>query len=83
MARARFKKSEFLRKNKQSFLFNDLEKDALDKFCKKYNIKNKSKFMREIIITNILQQFDQDYPSLFEEFENRKPKVYEQGVLAF
>ena len=83
MARAKFKKAELLRKNKESFLFNDLEKDALDKFCTKYNIKNKSKFMREAIITNILKQFDQDYPSLFEEFEKKKTPKYEQGVLAF
>ncbi len=83
MARAKFKKAELLRKNKESFLFNDLEKDALDKFCKKYNIKNKSKFMREAIITNILKQFDQDYPSLFEEFEKKRTPKYEQGVLAF
>ena len=83
MARAKFKKTQFLRKNKESFLFNDLEKDALDKFCTKYNIQNKSKFMREAIITNILKQFDQDYPSLFEEFEKKKTPKYEQGVFAF
>ncbi len=83
MARAKFKKTELLRKNKTSFLFNDLEKEALDKFCKKYNIKNKSKFMREAIITNILKQFDEDYPSLFEEFEKKSTPKYEQGVLAF
>ncbi len=83
MARAKFKKAEFLRKNKQSFLFNDLEKGALDNYCKKYNIKNKSKFLRELIITNILTQFDKDYPSLFEEFEKKKVPNYQQGVLAF
>lgn len=83
MARAKFIKNELLRKNKQSFLFNDLEKDALDNYCKKYNIKNKSKFIREVIITNILKQFDKDYPSLFEEFEKKKTPKYEQGVLAF
>lgn len=77
------KKKKLLRKNKTSFLFNDLEKEALDKFCKKYNIKNKSKFMREAIITNILKQFDQDYPSLFEEFEEKQAPKYKQGVLAF
>ena len=83
MARAKFKKNEMLRKNKQSFCFNDLEKDALDNYCKKYNIRNKSKFIREAVITNILKQFDQDYPSLFEEFEKKKTPRYEQGVLAF
>ena len=81
MARVKFKK-KLLRKNRQSFLFNDLEKDALDNYCKKYNIKNKSKFIRETIITNILQQFDNDYPRLFNEFEKKKTTKYKQGVLA-
>ena len=83
MARAKYKKEALLRKNKQSFLFNDLEKDALEKYCRKYNITNKSKFIREVLITSILQQFDKDYPSLFEEFEKKQQPKYEQGVLAF
>jgi len=83
MARAKYKKKALLRKNKQSFMFNDLEKDALEKYCRKYNITNKSKFIREVLITNILQQFDKDYPSLFEEFEKKQRPKYEQGVLAF
>ncbi len=81
MARGKIKKDEFIRKNRQTFMFNDLEKDALDKFCKKYNIKNKSKFIREVVITNILEQFDRDYPTLFEEFERKHRPI--QKVIVF
>ncbi len=81
MARGKIKKDEFIRKNRQTFMFNDLEKDALDKFCKKYNIKNKSKFIREVVITNILEQFDRDYPKLFEEFERKHRPI--QKVIVF
>ena len=54
------------------FLFNKLELEAFEKYCKKYKIKNKSKFIRETVITEILGQFDRDYPSLFdnEDSEN-------------
>jgi len=81
MARGKVKKNEFIRKNRQTFILNDLEKDAFDKFCKKYNIKNKSKFIREVVITNILEQFDKDYPTLFDEFDRKhRPR---QTVIVF
>lgn len=82
MARAKFKDSKLLRKHKMNFLFNEMEKKALESYCKKYNIDNRSKFMREAIVTTILQQFDKDYPSLFEHLEKKKQPQYEQGVLA-
>ena len=43
--------------------------NALNAFCEKYKITNRSKFMREAIITTILKKFDEDYPSLFNDGE--------------
>lgn len=54
------------RKNEIKFLFNDLELEAFNKYCAKYKIENKSKFIRETVMTEVLQQFDRDYPSLFD-----------------
>ena len=54
------------RTNKTSILFNNREQEAINLFCEKYKIRNKSKFMREAIMTEILKQFDEDYPTLFE-----------------
>lgn len=64
------RKEKLKRKHPMRFLFNDLELEAFEKYCKKYKIKNKSKFIRETIITEILGQFDRDYPSLFDNEEN-------------
>jgi hypothetical protein len=59
-------KEQLKRKHKQSLALNDYENEALSKYCKKYKIKNRAKFMREAIITAVLKQFDKDYPTLFE-----------------
>lgn len=43
------------------------ESKAIDHFCNKFRIKNRSKFMREAIITEVLRKFDANYPTLFED----------------
>jgi len=65
------RKNKLKRKHTVQFLFNDFELEAFEKYCKKYKIKNKSKFIRETIITEVLGQFDRDYPSLFDNDETR------------
>ena len=59
--------------NRTSILFNSREQEAINLYCEKYQIRNKSKFMREAIMTEILKRFDEDYPTLFE-FE--KPNLF-------
>lgn len=60
------KKDEKLRRtNRASLLFNNREQEAINHYCEKYKIRNKSKFMREAILTEILKRFDEDYPTLF------------------
>ena len=68
------KKDEKLRRtNRSAIRFNNREQEAINLFCEKYKIRNKSKFMREAIMTEILKRFDEDYPTLFE-FE--KPNLF-------
>ena len=69
----RSKEKDLLRKNQQSLLFNNREMKAIEAYCAKYKVSNKSKFMRETILTEILKKFDEDYPSLFD-FE--KPNLF-------
>ena len=57
--------ADLLRINKKSILFNNKEIKAIESYCRKYRISNRSKFMREAIITSILKKFDDDYPTLF------------------
>ena len=52
-----------------AFSFNELELQVFEKYCKKYKVKNKSKFFREAVIASILKKFDDDYPTLFSESE--------------
>jgi hypothetical protein len=55
-----------LRRNRHAILFNNRELHAIEAYCKKYKVDNKTKFMRETIITEVLKKFDSDYPTLFE-----------------
>jgi hypothetical protein len=68
------KKDEKLkRSHRTAILFNNREREAINLYCDKYKISNRSKFMREAIMTEILKRFDEDYPTLFE-FE--KPNLF-------
>jgi hypothetical protein len=51
-----------MRINRHELLFNNREKRVIDEYCRKHKIDNKSRFMRESIMSVILQ----DYPTLFE-----------------
>lgn len=64
-----------LRRKRQTIMFNNREMRAIEAYCKKYKVENKSKFMRETIIVEILNQFDRDYPVLFE---TEKPNLFFQ-----
>lgn len=77
MKKRKAEKDESLKRiYRKSILFNKREIQAIDHYCKKYKIKNKSKFMREMIISSILKKFDEDYPSLFE----KKPTLFNQKL---
>lgn len=55
-----------MRRNAHTLRLNNREYQAIEAYCKKYKVENKSKFMRETIITEVLKRFDNDYPTLFE-----------------
>jgi hypothetical protein len=48
-------------------MLNHRELRALNVYCDRYRIKNKSEFLREAIIKTILRRFDEEHPSLWEE----------------
>lgn len=60
--------------HKQSFMLNELEMKAINRYCKKYKVSNRSRFMRETIFTAILKKFEDDHPTLFEVDE--KPNLF-------
>ncbi len=55
-----------LRKNRHVFTLNDLEQRALSRYFKKYKIENKSKFIREVLMREVIMRLEKDSPTLFE-----------------
>jgi hypothetical protein len=60
------------RKHKHQILLNDYEIDALNKYCEKHKILNKSKVIREALFSKVIKNFEDDYPTLFEEVELKR-----------
>jgi len=65
------RKSAMVRKNIVSISLNDHELKALEKYCTKYKISNRTRFIRESLMKVILTRMSEDYPTLFEEKEMR------------
>jgi hypothetical protein len=55
-----------LRTHRQIFTLNDEENRALDRYIAKYNVQNKSKFIRETLMIAIIRRFEEDHPTLFD-----------------
>jgi hypothetical protein len=50
---------------------------ALGIYCNRYRVKNKSEFLRETIMKAILNRFEKEHPTLWEENE---PTLFNQNV---
>ena len=66
------KKQNPVRKERYSFLVNSDERQTIENYLRKYKIRNRSRWMRETLITFIIKNLDQDYPTLFNEQEMRR-----------
>lgn len=58
-------REKLVRKHKITFMLNDKEMEAIEKYLSRYRIKNKSRFYRETIVRHILKQMEKDTPELF------------------
>lgn len=54
------------RTNRVSILLNDSELRALDRYCEKYGVRNRSRFVRETLMRSVLKRFEKDTPTLFD-----------------
>lgn len=59
-------KRDSLRVHKHLFTLNDAEEKVLNRFLEKYKISNKSRYIRETLMKDILRKFEQDSPTLFD-----------------
>lgn len=55
-----------LRKHRHIFTLNDLENKALNRYLSMYSVKNKSKFIRETLMVEIIRRLEKDQPTLFD-----------------
>ncbi|MBO5849876.1 MAG: hypothetical protein J6S20_04345 [Paludibacteraceae bacterium] len=53
------------RTHRMTFLLNDEEKKAFDRYVRKYRIKNQSRFLRELVMISVIRQLEEDHPTLF------------------
>jgi len=54
------------RENRVSILLNDSEMRALNRFCDKYGVQNRSRLIRETLMRAILKKIERDQPTLFD-----------------
>jgi len=67
------KKNVTITRDKQvNFSLSSEEYGLICSYMKKYKISNKSRWLRETVISHILKNLDQDYPTLFDENEMRR-----------
>ena len=66
------KKQTPVRNERYSFLVNPDERQTIENYLRKYKIRNRSRWMRETLMTFIIKNLDQDYPTLFNEQEMRR-----------
>ena len=59
------RQSRLVRRYRKTILFNEKECSLINQFCEKYSVRNKSAFIRNIVISHILEQLDNNYPRLF------------------
>jgi hypothetical protein len=71
MKRRKAKEMSLRRENPQTIRFNTRELSAINQYCEKFKIRNKAKFMREAIISEVLRKFDENYPTLWDEQQMR------------
>lgn len=56
----------FPRTQRLSILLNEKEEKMLDRYCERYGVQNRSRFVRETLMRAILKQMDRDNPTLFD-----------------
>ena len=64
-------KPVMLREKTITFSLNEPEYLAIQKYCSKYKIKNRARFLRESVMKVVLYRLSEDYPTLFGENEMR------------
>jgi hypothetical protein len=69
-------KDEKLRRTGRiTIMLNAREMRALNVYCTRYRVKNKSEFLRETLMKTIVRRFEEEHPTLWEEID---PTIFSQ-----
>ena len=60
------KQKSLPRTNRVAFMINDKEMNAVEFYISKYKVKNKSRFLREVLMTTVIKRLEEDSPTLFD-----------------
>ena len=60
-----FNSEKLKRVHRKELVFNSSEMEVIKIYCKRYKVRNQSKFLREAIISRVLNKFENDHPKLF------------------
>lgn len=60
------------RKERMVCLLSSEEQRIVDRYLQRYKITNKSRWLRETILTFIHKNMEEDYPTLFGEHDMRR-----------
>lgn len=61
-----------VRKKRLVCHISDEEDAFIERYLRKYRISNKSRWVRETLISFIYQNLSKDYPTLFDEHDMRR-----------
>ncbi|MBR1928151.1 MAG: hypothetical protein IJ834_00200 [Paludibacteraceae bacterium] len=68
------KKTKYKQPSKRShricIMLNDEELRAVERYQKRYRVRNRSRLIRETLLTKILNRFSADSPTLFPDMYN-------------
>jgi hypothetical protein len=64
------KEDRLRRTSRLTLMLNKREMRALDIYCNRFRVKNKSEFLRETVMKAILKRFEEEHPTLWEENES-------------
>lgn len=62
----KYRKAQQKRTRRVSIMLNDSEMRALEKYCERYTVSNRSRLIHETLMREILKRFDRDNPTLFD-----------------
>jgi len=58
-------KASLLRKNRYVLYFNEQETAAIDEYCSRFKVHAKASFLREVIMSKVLSELEENHPTLF------------------